>query len=645
LTLSKRGSFLPLGFPVASWAFAVRIWIAAILALYLSFWLQLEAPTTAIITVAIVAQPTRGEVLEKAVFRVLATIIGVVASIVITGLFSQTRDLLLIAYAGWIGLCVYVAGLLDGNRAYAAVLSGYTVALISIQQIDHPGHVFISGMQRGAAIIVGIISVAIVNDLLSAPDRHAKIATQLADIRRRIANYAKAAILGQTTKPMTSAALLAEIVALRPEMASLAFESSSGPIRSAAGHSTAVALVAELHAVRCLDALPVIADRVTSERVVRALERSEGELAPPTVAWPPPTHGDAGTTASLAWALKELLGRDQQVRQNLAALRTGARPPWHWDAPIFRSHRAAVESGIRAAIWLALAGMFLVYAGWPAANAALSLVGIVIGLGALTPNARLTTALALVATLIAGIAAGILEFVVLDGVDDFVLLAIGLAPLVIGAALPIASPNRMVSALGRIGLIFAAAMFSPSNPPTYDAQSYLFSFVFFGAANGLLLATQFLIPPVSEERRIRWLLLSARREFAQLLSRDPRHQPEEEMFRDAVRIGQILAAGGVAPNTMDAVEEVLSRFDQSSILRLFDDKRTVLAEGASAELAEQVRAAFDKREPQSLRAAALALRKASPSDPAMADLGAALMLASYHIEAASGRRAQLGEAA
>jgi hypothetical protein len=289
--------------------------------------------------------------------------------------------------------------------------------------------------------------------------------------------------------------------------------------------------------------------------------------------------------------------------------------------------------------------MFLVYAGWPAANAALSLVGIVIGLGALTPNARLTTALALVATLIAGIAAGILEFVVLDGVDDFVLLAIGLAPLVIGAALPIASPNRMVSALGRIGLIFAAAMFSPSNPPTYDAQSYLFSFVFFGAANGLLLATQFLIPPVSEERRIRWLLLSARREFAQLLSRDLRHQPEEEMFRDAVRIGQILAAGGAAPNTMDAVEEVLSRFDQSSILRLFDDKRTVLAEGASAELAEQVRAAFDKREPQSLRAAALALRKASPSDPATADLGAALMLASYHIEAASGRRAQLGEAA
>jgi uncharacterized membrane protein YccC len=175
LTLPNQRGFLPLGFPLASWAFAIRIWIAAIVALYLSFWLQLEAPSTAIITVAIVAEPTRGQALEKAVFRVIATIIGVAASIAITGLFSQTRGLLLMAYAGWMGLCVYVSGLLDGNRAYAAVLSGYTVALLAIQQIDNPGHVFESGMARGAAIVIGILSIAIVNDLLSAPEGRASM--------------------------------------------------------------------------------------------------------------------------------------------------------------------------------------------------------------------------------------------------------------------------------------------------------------------------------------------------------------------------------------------------------------------------------------------------------------------------------------
>jgi hypothetical protein len=62
-------------------------------------------------------------------------------------------------------------------------------------------------------------------------------------------------------------------------------------------------------------------------------------------------------------------------------------------------------------------------------------------------------------------------------------------------------------------------------------------------------------------------------------------------------------------------------------------------------LAEEVRALFNKREPQGLRAASQLLCKALPSDHVVADLCAALMVASYHIEAALGRRVHLGEAA
>jgi hypothetical protein len=500
-------------------------------------------------------------------------------------------------------------------------------------------------MARGAAIVIGIVSMAVVNDLLLAPERHSRLSTQLADIRRRVGNYAKAAILGQTTQPLTSAALLAQIGALRPEIASLAFESSGGRDRSAAAHNAAAALVAECHAARSLNVLPVIPDGATSERIVRALERDEGELPLPAVVWTSDTQRHAGVTAALAWTLKELLRRDAQVRQNLVALRTDRRPPCHWRALIYRSHRAAVEGGIRAAIWLALAGMLLVYTGWPAASSALSLVGIIIGLGALTPNSRVTTALALIAAPIAGILAGVVEFVILDGVDDFPLLAIGLAPLAIGAALLVASPNRMLSALGRMSLIFAVTTFWPSNPQTYDAQSYIFSFLFNCVGVGLLFATQFLVPPVSEGRRRRWLLLSARREFVQVPSADRRYEPEEEMFRDAVRIGQILSAGGAAPNNLETVEEMLSLFDQSSIIRLCDDKLKVLTDGPLAELAQEVRVALTKREPQSLRNAAQALRHASPSEPLVADLCAVLMLVSYHIEAVYGWRAHLDEAA
>src|SRR5215470_12441099 len=105
------------GFPVAFWTFAVRIWLAVMLALYASFWLELGAPSSAAITVAILALPTRGQGLEKAAFRVFGTVLGVLASIAIAGLFSQTSSLILAVFSVWVGLCACAAGLLDGNRA------------------------------------------------------------------------------------------------------------------------------------------------------------------------------------------------------------------------------------------------------------------------------------------------------------------------------------------------------------------------------------------------------------------------------------------------------------------------------------------------------------------------------------------------
>src|SRR5262245_35188502 len=219
------------GLPAGSWAFGIRIWLAVVVALAASFWLELEVPSAAAVTVAILAEPTRGRALEKAFFRLIATVIGVTAAIVIVGLFSQARDLMLLAFAVWIGLCVYATGLLDGNRAYAAVLSGYSVGIIAIQQLDAPDQVFQSGMERGAAITVGIAAIALVNDLLAAPDSHSLLAVQLAALHRRVRDYAAALIRDVATDLTTAAVLLGDIAALRPEIGSLAPESASGSIR------------------------------------------------------------------------------------------------------------------------------------------------------------------------------------------------------------------------------------------------------------------------------------------------------------------------------------------------------------------------------------------------------------------------------
>src|ERR1700731_4499306 len=185
LVQSVRRSVTIAGFPLSAWAFALRIWAAMMVALYAAFWLQLESASSAAVTVGVLAMQTRGQAYHKAVYRVLATIVGVAASFVIAGLFPQSRSLFVIGFAGLLGLCVYVGGLLDGNRAYSAVLSGYTVALVAVTQIDAPQNIFSAGINRGAAIVVGIAALALISELFAAPNVHTGLSGKLIAAHRR----------------------------------------------------------------------------------------------------------------------------------------------------------------------------------------------------------------------------------------------------------------------------------------------------------------------------------------------------------------------------------------------------------------------------------------------------------------------------
>src|SRR6516162_4219482 len=572
------------GVSADSWAFGIRIWLAVVVALAASFWLELEAPASAAVTVAILAEPTRGRALEKACFRLIATVIGVTAAIVIVALFSHARDLLLAAFAVWIGLCVYAAGLLDGNRAYAAVLSGYSVGIIAIQQIDAPDQVFQSGMERGAAIAVGIAAIALVNDLLAAPDSHPQLAARLTALHRRVRGYARA-VLRDSASDVTTAALLGDIAALRPEIASLAPESASGSIRSAAARSTAVALVAT-------------ADPASRAAIVAALDPGD-----PTAPDFPPV-----LSVPAASALGEVLRRDAEVRDGLAALRAGRRPRHGWRTPLYRSHRTAAAAGIRAALCVALASIFFVLAGWSSASSALLLVTIILGLGATSANPQVFTINALIAAPIAAVLAGILEFLFLDGVTEFPLLALALAPFMIGAAVAIRWPHPIVAALGRLNLIFILDIFSPSNPQPYDANIFLFSVLFLVAGIGLLLAGQLLIPPPSGETRLGWLLASARRELDHMLSgRDRRWAPEEAMFRDAIRIAQLAGATRGSPQQRAVLGEALSCFDQAGAIRLSHVGLARLAADPGSQIVATAKTALSARDPQGICDTARAL--------------------------------------
>jgi uncharacterized membrane protein YccC len=599
------------GFPASSWAFAVRIWLACLLALYASFWLQLEVPSSAAITVAILALPTRGQGLEKAGFRLFATAIGVAASIVIAGFFSQTDGLLLAVLGAWVGLCVYVAGMLDGNRAYAAALSCITVALITIQQIDSPQQVFPTGVARGAALVIGVLAVALINDVLAAPDYHPVVANRLEALHRQIMSYAATVLRGETTSVSMTASMLRDVTALRPEIASLRTESSSGTARSAAARSAMVDLLTTLFLARALATLPAAARQTSG-----SIDRDEG-------------RSDLLEMCQ-GWLKSELLRKDAEVHSSLDALRNGTHPAVSRRAPLYRSRRIAAEGGLRAAICFTLIAALFVMAGWPTTEVALSLVAVIIGLGATAPDPRKFTAIAILATPISCLLAGILKYFVFNGVSEFPLLAIGLAPVVIGLALLISLPNPLLSSLGRLSLVFTLAILAPTNPQSYDPRVFIITCMLACLAAVLTFAAQVIIPPLSGNRRLQLLLTEARNERNGLhVQRLRRLSLEEAAFRDATRVQQILAASdGPAPDQR-AVDEAMHCFDRTAALRRCDAELDRLKGGPLAEVADIARAALARRDAALLLAAAGKLRGAAAQCNLSADAAcAALVLSS-----------------
>ncbi len=568
------------GFPLSTWAFALRIWIAMMVALYAAFWLQIESASSAAVTVGILSLQTRGQTYHKAAYRILATVVGVIASIVIAGLFAQSRSLFVIGFAGWLGLCVYAGGLLDGNRAYSAVLSGYTVALVAMTQIDSPQNIFSAGVNRGAAIVVGIAALALVSELFAAPNIHTGLSGQLIAAHRRVHAFALAILRGESANPIQSASLLREITALHPDITALFAESSGGRARAAAARSAAVALVVEVSAAGALASLPANTLPSLRNAVGEALADGLGKESR-ALQLRLQQHADVGNAdphdALFVRHALDLLIENRRAQDAIEDLQAGRHPERRIHAPIYRSRRAAARNGLRAFLAVLISAILFCLGGWPFASLGLALVGLTIAFSANTPNPRAFAADIVIAMPIAALLAGVTEFLILDGVDQFPLLAIGMAPVVLAAALMLTSPNPKLVTIAFLVLVFFVVILSPTNPQVYNPETYLFSSFMAITSVIMLFVVLWTVLPTSDALRRHWYLTSARAEMRDLLAGGrSRRLDHEALFRDADRIGQLAALQPADDDERrDDLGQALEIFGRAAAVRRV---RTTLAE-------------------------------------------------------------------
>jgi len=166
--------------------FSARTLAAVVLALGLAFTFQLSSPMSAATTVLIVANPLVGALVSKSVWRLAATILGAGVTVLMMALFAQSPVLFMLVLSVLIGIACCVSTLLRFFKAYAAVLTGYTIVLVSIPAFSHPENVFLSALSRLSVVTVGIVSTAFVF-LVTSVSRPAHVLARIEGAVRMVA--------------------------------------------------------------------------------------------------------------------------------------------------------------------------------------------------------------------------------------------------------------------------------------------------------------------------------------------------------------------------------------------------------------------------------------------------------------------------
>ena len=454
--------------------FSVKTYIAAVLALWIAMYLDLPRPYWAMATAYIVAQPLAGAVTSKALYRVLGTFVGAAATLVLVPNLVNAPELLSLALALWVGLCLF-ASLLDRTpRSYTFMLAGYTAAIIGFPSAVAPDAVFDNALARVEEITIGILCSALISRVVFprhvGPLLSGRIETWLNDAAR----WADDVLSGRPdtgTMPRDRRRLAAATLDMLALTTHLPYDTT--PLR----YATAQMRALQQRMTALLPILSGIADQ-------RAALRRDGGLGPDL----PPVLADiagwissgqegsypdgkrlrrtiAGLARDLesrgdeAWTWHDLVMSSllAQVRELLAVWtdclrlrrdiaqgsshlprRLRAADRYAGEAALHLDTGTALLAGIAATIGVLLCCIFWIATGWQdGANAAM-MGAVFCSIFAFMDNPVPVLRIVIGYMIFAIIVAGIYQFAIFPMIDGFTLLVLTMAPffLFFGALMP-----------------------------------------------------------------------------------------------------------------------------------------------------------------------------------------------------------------
>jgi uncharacterized membrane protein YccC len=157
------------GFDAEQFKFALRTALGASLALLVAWLMGLEHPQWAAMTVWAAAEPVRGMLIDKSLFRALGTVIGTVFGVLLIYVADGDNLMVMLGLVVWVGLCAGAGNLLSGQVSYCVLLSGYSASMVALLgTADLSVGILVLGQDRLLTVMTGVVVVLIVGLLFSS---------------------------------------------------------------------------------------------------------------------------------------------------------------------------------------------------------------------------------------------------------------------------------------------------------------------------------------------------------------------------------------------------------------------------------------------------------------------------------------------
>ena len=560
--------------------FSLKCFMASMLALYVSLAAGLPRPFWAMMTAYIVASPFSGAVRSKALFRVCGTLIGSTATILMVPRMANAPELLSLALACWVGLCLYVSLLDRTPRSYVFMLAGYTAGLIGFPAVTDPGSIFDTGLARVEEITIGILSATVVHSLVLpqgvGPVLLGRLDRAIADAQRWMVDTLKPGA-SKAQAPHTRLALAGEISDMRVMATHLPFDTSQLRWTASMVHGLhdrlammvplLLAVEDRLNALRetdpdslkpwtaLLDDIAAWvqagrdADPARAAELRAALSQLKPELSP-NAGW------SAILRLNLAQRLDALIEACEdglELRSNVSAVMQGGvagYTPHLTPSVLHRDHGMALRSAFAAAVTILLCCAFWIFTAWPSGAAAPMMAGVACCFFATQDNPVPLIRMFVKWTVISMPVGACYIMFVLPAVHSYEMLVLVLAPVFLIGGVFMPRPATAGSALAF--LIGVAGTLSLQDTGTLDIPSFLNSMMaqLFGFGAAAVITS--LIRTVGGDWMARRMLRTARREVAQMTQSASAESLLTISARMVDRIGLLMPRLAVAHPTPEA---------------------------------------------------------------------------------------------